>query len=76
MYNFSQQMGLKLREGEHLKLLEIPLIKKPTDSADSEKREQPQYVFLHISFSVEELWPESTVSTAKLKSLLHNVCLI
>lgn len=25
-----------------------------------------QYVFLHISFSVEELWPESTVSTAKL----------
>lgn len=31
MYNFTQQkMGLKMR-GEHLKLLEIQLIKKPTE---------------------------------------------
>lgn len=29
MYNFPQQkMGLKLREGEHLKLFQIQLIKK------------------------------------------------
>lgn len=33
MYNFTQQkMGLKLREGGHLKVLEIQLIKKPTEA--------------------------------------------
>jgi len=45
MYNFIQQKtGLKLREGEHLKVLEIQLIKKPTGALLTYRYESARFI--------------------------------
>lgn len=45
MYNFTQQkMGSKLRESGHLKLLEIQLIKKPTEAFFAYRYEYAKFI--------------------------------